>query len=77
MDYRPTAQAKGTAAARAALAAADYCHDRLPVRVAEMAAGWALEAYLKGWAHVPGSVGDDAPRSLTVANEALAALRTR
>lgn len=74
-DHRPTAQIKGTIAARAALIASDYTYDRLPVRPAEMAAGWALEAYLKGWTRVPGSDLDDAARSLVVADEALAEIR--
>lgn len=75
MNETTTAQAKGTAAARAALIASDYCHDALPFRLAELAAGWALEAFVNGWDHVPGSDAADAGRSLTVADEALAEIR--
>ncbi len=75
-DYRPTAQIKGTRAARAALIASDYAHDRMPsVRSAEMVAGWAIEAFVSGWAHVPGSQVPDPVRGLTIADEALAEIR--
>jgi hypothetical protein len=75
-DYRPTAQAKGTATAKAALIASGYCHDRLPVRLAEMAAGWALEAWATGKDHVAGSTPSaGAPRPLIVADDALTAIR--
>lgn len=70
-------QARGLRLALAAKLATDYTHDsHLPFATAELAARWALEAYVKGWAHVPGSQVDESPlevvpASLLIAEEAL------
>lgn len=78
------AEARSKRLAYAALIASDHAHDRLPFAQAELAARWALEAWVKGWAHVPGSQAapegaswDEVPLSLAVAEEALELIRTR